>query len=80
MYLMGVKPWESANWVVPSIEEMSGKMREQLEALNPELALKKEAAPGGEGGVLENAEKEEHSDVTGEGSEGATRQRKELEA
>lgn len=46
MYLMGVKPWESAKWVVPSLEELDGKMRERLEAGNPELALKKEVAPG----------------------------------
>jgi len=51
MYLMGVKPWESAKWVVPSLEEMSGKMRERLEAGNPELALKKEIASGGGAGV-----------------------------
>jgi SP family sugar:H+ symporter-like MFS transporter len=42
MYLMGVKPWESAKWVVPTLEEMSGKMRERLEAGNPELAIKRE--------------------------------------
>ncbi|EAT82204.2 hypothetical protein SNOG_10810 [Parastagonospora nodorum SN15] len=49
MYLMGVKPWESAKWVVPSLEEMSGKVRERLEANNPELAIKKEVAGGEEG-------------------------------
>jgi SP family sugar:H+ symporter-like MFS transporter len=49
MYLMGVKPWESAKWVVPSLEEMSGKVRERLEANNPELAIKKEVASGEEG-------------------------------
>lgn len=48
MYLMDVKPWESAKWVVPSLEEMSGKMRERLEANNPELAIKKEVVGGGE--------------------------------
>ncbi|KAJ4376036.1 hexose transporter hxt5 [Neocucurbitaria cava] len=51
MYLMGVKPWESSKWVVPNLEEMSGKMRERLEAGNPELAIKKEMAGAHEGGV-----------------------------
>ncbi|KAL5119606.1 hexose transporter hxt5 [Pleosporales sp. CAS-2024a] len=46
MYLLGVKPWESADYVVPNLEEMSGKMRERLEAGNPELAMKKEMAHG----------------------------------
>jgi SP family sugar:H+ symporter-like MFS transporter len=54
MYLLGVKPWESAKWVVPSLEEMSGKEREQIEALNPELAVKKEMH-NGEGGALGSA-------------------------
>ncbi|KAI4669027.1 uncharacterized protein J4E79_001069 [Alternaria viburni] len=46
MYLMGVKPWESAKWVVPSLEEMSGDMRVKLESANPELALRKETNGG----------------------------------
>lgn len=55
MYLMGVKPWESAKWVVPSLEEMSAEMRQKLEAANPELAIKAEA----EGVVLNGARAEE---------------------
>lgn len=52
MYLLGVKPWESAKWVVPPLEEMDGKVRERLEQGNPELALKKEMGiDGGNGGV-----------------------------
>ncbi|KAB2102137.1 High-affinity glucose transporter [Alternaria gaisen] len=46
MYLMGVKPWESAKWVVPSLDEMSGDVRQKLEAANPELALQKETNGG----------------------------------
>ena len=60
MYLLGVKPWESAKWVVPSLEEMSGKMRARLEAGNPELTVHKEIAGDGvgneEGGGLRAAE------------------------
>ena len=55
MYLMGVKPWDSAKWVVPSLEEMSAEMRQKLEAANPELAIKADA----EGGVLDGARAEE---------------------
>ncbi|KAF1849252.1 siderophore iron transporter mirC [Cucurbitaria berberidis CBS 394.84] len=51
MYLMGVKPWESATWEVPDLEEMSGKMRQRLEAGNPELAIKKEMA--GDDGIAQ---------------------------
>jgi SP family sugar:H+ symporter-like MFS transporter len=69
MYLLGVKPWESAKWVVPSLEELSGKMRERLEAGNPELAIKKEEAGAvGAGGVA--AEERE-------GSEEALREKRE---
>jgi SP family sugar:H+ symporter-like MFS transporter len=68
MYLMGVKPWESANWKVPSLEELSGKMRERLEAGNPELAIKKEESGTSAGGV--GAEERE-------GSEEALREKKE---
>lgn len=54
MYLMGVKPWESAKWVAPNLDKMSGKMRERLEAGNPELAVKREKTgdtAGGFGGA-----------------------------
>jgi SP family sugar:H+ symporter-like MFS transporter len=79
MYLMGVKPWESAKWVVPTLEEMSGKMRERLEAGNPELAIKRETA--GEGGVDrvdgEGEMRAEEKMAERDGSEEALRQRKE---
>jgi SP family sugar:H+ symporter-like MFS transporter len=51
MYLMGVKPWESAKWVVPSLEEMDAKTRERLEAANPELAIQREAGVGADAGA-----------------------------
>lgn len=47
MYLLGVKPWESAKWVVPSLEEMSGKVRRDFEEMNPEVAINRE--PAGQG-------------------------------
>jgi SP family sugar:H+ symporter-like MFS transporter len=75
MYLMGVKPWESAKWVVPSLEEMDAKMRERLEAGNPELAIQREGGIGagaGSGGAKaaegsersEDAMKEEKRETT----------------
>lgn len=88
MYLMGVKPWESAGWVVPSLEEMSGKMRQRLEATNPELAIKKELVPGqgenGDAAGVGGARAEEQSQVgEGEGarngSEEGLREKKEFE-
>jgi SP family sugar:H+ symporter-like MFS transporter len=86
MYLMGVKPWESSTWVVPSLEEMSGKMREKLEAGNPELAIKKEVGAGGAGGAAAvNGESvggvraEEQRDAERDGSEEALREKKETE-
>ncbi|CAO2652095.1 Nn.00g003780.m01.CDS01 [Neocucurbitaria sp. VM-36] len=79
MYLMGVKPWESAKWVVPSLEEMSGKMRERLEAGNPELAIKKEMAGVPEGGVG-GARAQEQAEVhRSNGSEDALREKTEIE-
>lgn len=77
MYLMGVKPWESSKWVVPNLEEMSGKMRKRLEAGNPELAIKKEMAGGAhEGGVggARAAENGRH------GSEEGLKEKTEVEA
>jgi SP family sugar:H+ symporter-like MFS transporter len=65
MYLMGVKPWESAKWVAPSLDEMDAKMRERLEAGNPELAMRRE---GGVAGGCSKAVK---------GSEDAMREKKE---
>ena len=54
MYLMGVKPWDSAGWVVPSLEEMSGKLRERVEAGNPELAVVREGQKPDAAGREEN--------------------------
>jgi SP family sugar:H+ symporter-like MFS transporter len=71
MYLLGVKPWESAKYVVPSLEEMGGKMRERLEAGNPELAVQREVANGEEGPGGVRAEEER------DGSEDALREKKE---
>lgn len=76
MYLLGVKPWESASYVVPSLEEMSGKVRSRVEAGNPELAVQKEIADGNElgngrdVGHTEGAKAEER-----EGSEEALREK-----
>jgi len=42
MYLMGVKPWESAKWEVPSLDQMSGKVRRALEEANPQIAASAE--------------------------------------
>jgi sugar porter (SP) family MFS transporter len=87
MYLMGVKPWESAKWVVPPLEELTGKLRERLEATNPELAIMKERTAGdghvnGDGAGRTNGAEvgqglraAEHRD----GSEEALREKKETE-
>lgn len=78
MYLLGVKPWESAKWVVPPLEELSGDVRRRLEEGNPELRVKKEMA-GGEGGV--RAEEAGRTEEVGrEGSEEALRVEKEESA
>jgi SP family sugar:H+ symporter-like MFS transporter len=39
MYLLGVKPWESAKWVVPNLDELDPKTRRALEETNPEIAV-----------------------------------------
>lgn len=73
MYLMGVKPWESAKWVVPSLEEMSGEMRKRLEDANPELVVKQEMAGNREadenGGGLRA--QEDNDEVRRSGEDGA---------
>jgi len=79
MYLLGVKPWESAGYVVPGLEEMEGKVRKRLEAGNPELALKKEregqdGVGVGEGGEGVRAQEGMERD----GSEEALRESKEI--
>jgi hypothetical protein len=79
MYLLGVKPWESAKWVVPSLEEMSGKMRERLEAGNPELTTKKEIAPGGVDGGVNGARAEEQDHVARDDSEEGLREKEKTE-
>ncbi|KAA8621645.1 siderophore iron transporter mirC [Pyrenophora tritici-repentis] len=68
MYLMGVKPWESAKWVVPSLEEMSGDMRQKLEAANPELAIKAES----DGAVLNSSRADEKESDEVRRTEGTT--------
>lgn len=81
MYLLGVKPWESSKWVVPSLEEMSGKMRERLEAGNPELAVKKEVEAGGtplNGEGVGGVRAAEHEDPR-DGSREVLREKKEVE-
>ncbi|KAF2442704.1 hypothetical protein P171DRAFT_474104 [Karstenula rhodostoma CBS 690.94] len=35
MYLLGVKPWESAKWVMPDRDELDAKTRRALEETNP---------------------------------------------
>jgi SP family sugar:H+ symporter-like MFS transporter len=65
MYLMDVKPWESAKWVVPSLEEMDAKTRERLEAANPELAIQREGGvgAGADAGGLKAAEGSDESEA-----------------
>lgn len=81
MYLLGVKPWESANYVVPSLEEMSGKVRERMEAGNPELAVKKEReeAEGVEDGLVAGNEMDGARAEEREGSGEALREKKDVE-
>ena len=83
MYLMGVKPWESAKWAVPSLEEMSGDMRVKLESANPELALRKETN-GGMGADNASVRHEENGDAIlgseamSDGSEEGLREKSEV--
>ena len=51
MYLMNVKPWESSKWVVPPLEQMSGKLRQNIEEANPEKAIERGLSGRGEGSV-----------------------------
>ncbi|KAL5450816.1 hypothetical protein PMIN07_007527 [Paraphaeosphaeria minitans] len=59
MYLLGVKPWESAKWVVPDPDELDPKMRRVLEETNPEIMA---AAPRGSSGV-DGSEKTEKAEM-----------------
>ncbi|KAH9866325.1 hypothetical protein J1614_008892 [Plenodomus biglobosus] len=86
---MGVKPWESAKWVVPSLEEMSGELRKRLEDANPELVVKQEMAgnrepdENGGGGVRAHEDNDEarRSGADGaEGSEEKLKEKKDIEA
>jgi hypothetical protein len=86
MYLLGVKPWESAKWVVPPLEELSGDVRRRLEEGNPELRVKK-AEEGGrteevdmEGGVRAEEGGRTEEEMYREGSEEALRAKKEENA
>ncbi|KAF2005633.1 MFS monosaccharide transporter-like protein [Amniculicola lignicola CBS 123094] len=72
MYLMGVKPWESANWVVPDLDQMSGKVRQRLEETNPELAIHNERTA--------NSTETEHEKAQGGSEEGLHEKRKNMEA
>ena len=58
MYLLGVKPWESAKWVVPELDELDPKVRRALEETNPDVVRAEERQSVGTEG-LEKAEKEE---------------------
>ena len=69
MYLMGVKPWESSKFVMPDLDQMSGKVRQQLEQANPEIRIQNERT-GDDMGM--NEEKEE------EGLRGSEDEHKEL--
>lgn len=72
MYLMGVKPWESSKWQVPSLDQMSGKVRQRLEEANPEIAIAGTADSNERTGVDVGAHGEE-----GKGSEDELREKKE---
>lgn len=63
MYLLGVQPWKSAEYIVPNLEQMSGKVRQRLEEANPELAITNQNVEGIRG-VSEEEENEKR-----EGSE-----------
>ncbi|KAF2262818.1 MFS monosaccharide transporter-like protein [Lojkania enalia] len=69
MYLMGVKPWKSAKWVVPDLDQMDEKMRHRLEQTNPELAIQQNNT----GGVRA----EEQGDKVRDGSEDGLTAKKE---
>ncbi|KAL1798135.1 hypothetical protein ACET3X_002172 [Alternaria dauci] len=82
MYLMGVKPWESAKWVVPSLDEMSGDVRQKLEAANPELALHKETngtVQDEEGGVRGEEDEAIRRSVMRDGSNEELREKSETD-
>jgi SP family sugar:H+ symporter-like MFS transporter len=49
MYLLGVKPWESAKWVVPDLDELDPKTRRDLEETNPEIAVEGSERTGSNG-------------------------------
>ncbi|ORY08993.1 MFS monosaccharide transporter-like protein [Clohesyomyces aquaticus] len=46
MYLLGVKPWESAKWKAPSLEELSEKVRQAVLDANPHLAVQSNKEQG----------------------------------
>lgn len=85
MYLLGVKPWESAKYVVPSLEEMGGKMRERVMEGNPESAVQRETTGvesgvnGVSGGVNGGGLRAEEGEHVRDGSEEALREKKETE-
>ncbi|KAL5371559.1 hypothetical protein DPSP01_014181 [Paraphaeosphaeria sporulosa] len=59
MYLLGVKPWESAKWVVPDLDELDPKTRRALEETNPEIA----AAAQRESNAVDGTEKTEKEEM-----------------
>lgn len=77
MYLLGVKPWESAKWIVPPLEEMDGKTRQRLEEMNPEIAVLNERTGQDMGTHGENEIREPHG-ADGEGSEVGLNEKKEI--
>ncbi|KAF2740222.1 MFS monosaccharide transporter-like protein [Polyplosphaeria fusca] len=74
MYLMGVKPWESSKFVMPSLEEMDAKTKERLEITNPELAIVNE---GGQGGVMAREGSDELDEKRQGSEDGLARKREE---
>jgi len=72
MYLLGVQPWKSAEYVVPDLEQMSGKVRKRLEETNPEIAIANQNVEGTRGVSEEENEKRE-----GKGSEDGLAAKKE---
>lgn len=55
MYLMGVKPWESAKWVVPELDQLNPKVRQALAETGGVTALER---PSGGAEVGEKTEKD----------------------
>jgi hypothetical protein len=50
MYLLGVKPWESARWVMPDLDQADPKVKQRLAQSN-EASKMLSGRPEGNGGV-----------------------------